>query len=1108
MKHFRKFLLSIGMAKIVLVSLTILLSPSVFCSYSKWSAITHAATSITQTTGAGNLGTNITQTGNIYGITGGKTVGTNLFHSFAEFSIATGDIAQFQTSNLIANPAMSNILSRVTGGNPSAIFGALDSATYYPSANLFLMNPAGFLFGPNATVNVGGMVHVTTADYLKLADENLFKAIPDAAADALLTTFPVAAYGFLGSNPAAIALEGSQLTVANGTGISLIGGNRGFEYTDPDTSTITSAPDGVTLTAGNLSAPGGQLNLASVASPGEMLFPNLESAPNIHGQSFAALGNITLSQGTILDVSADAAGTVRVRGGQLVMDQATISADTGNANGSPVAIDVNVAGDISISTIDIPALNARTTGVGDAGEIRISSQNLDVAGAALDNFIVSVIDTHTSGSGKAGDVSITATDHLTVAGENGVLIYFIDSGTVGPDGGHGGNVELQAKNMDFQFTNINTGDNVALNNFEEAAGSGGNLIINATSLNLTHSILGTDAFAGGRAGNLEISSNDVQMTGSSGLSATGIVSGGKIEIAADHLAVDDSQIETNTLLEDGGGIIFTGRVGEFTNGSIIQSSTFGDGNAGNIGFTATERLTFSDNTSLDGAPLRPSGLFTTAVIGNGNAAEITVNTPLLELRGGARFDASTGSNGNGGGIDVVADNISIIGERPIPILEGPIFGPVTSLASGIYSSTVQSEFCVGACGNAGPLSITTGSLTLAQGGRLDTSSTSAGRGGEIMVNANQISISGTTTDGFGSGIFTDTQGTGAGGIISINSNTVTLSNGGQLSATTSGTEPSATGGTITVNANQVQVNTGGLITASTTGAGEGGSVNINAASTFASNAGMVSSTATQAAGGAINITTGQSVTLNNGSLITASSNGEGNAGNILINAGQQYRSIDSSVTTKAVQASGGNITVLATGLVHLTNSELNASVEGSSTTVGGNILIDPLYVIIENSKILAQATQGQGGNINIFYSGAFLVDPSSLISASSQFGQQGTVTIQSPISPASGKIIPIGQKPLIAASLLSQRCAALAGGNISSFTVAGRDALPAEPGGWLSSPLALAAPSVGAGLEARSDETDQIDNQTHEFPLLSLRQIGPTGFLTQVFAVESAGCSS
>src|SRR4030095_15594188 len=69
-------------------------------------------------------------------------------------------------------------------------------------------------------------------------------------------------------------------------------------------------------------------------------------------------------------------------------------------------------------------------------------------------------------------------------------------------------------------------------------------------------------------------------------------------------------------------------------------------------------------------------------------------------------------------------------------------------------------------------------------------------------------------------------------------------------------------------------------------------------------------------------------------------------------------------------------------------------------------------------------------------------DSTSVISASSQLGQQGTIIIQSPISPASGKIVPLGQKPLLAITLLSQRCAALAGGHASSFTVAGRDGVP------------------------------------------------------------------
>jgi large exoprotein involved in heme utilization and adhesion len=306
-----------------------------------------------------------------------------------------------------------------------------------------------------------------------------------------------------------------------------------------------------------------------------------------------------------------------------------------------------------------------------------------------------------------------------------------------------------------------------------------------------------------------------------------------------------------------------------------------------------------------------------------------------------------------------------------------------------------------------------------------------------------------------------------------------------------------------VNANQVQVNSGALINAATTGPGPGGSININAGSTFSSNAGTVSSTATQAAGGNINISAGNSVTLANGARISASSTGQGSAGDVQINAGQSFTATNSAVTTEASQSTGGviKITTLPGGAVQLTDSTISASaLDGSGG--GGSVNIDPQYVVLQNSQILANSVFGPGGNISIT-TNLLMPDSTSLISASSQFGQQGTINIQSPVSPASGKIIPLGQKPLIATSLLSQRCAALAGGNISSFTVAGRDSLPAEPGGWVSSPLALimSEPEDGKATQADGAIADRV-------PLLSLRKIAPSGFLTQGFALDSSDCQS
>lgn len=149
--------------------------------------------------------------GNVqYNITGGTRAGTNLFHSFGEFGVPNHTIANFH-NNSNSGLVTANILARVTGGNESQIFGTIRTIEF-GSANLFLMNPAGFLFGPNATLDVGGMASFTSADYLRLSDGKhggYFYA--DPAKPSLLTAYPVAAFGFLGSNPEAITVQEASL---------------------------------------------------------------------------------------------------------------------------------------------------------------------------------------------------------------------------------------------------------------------------------------------------------------------------------------------------------------------------------------------------------------------------------------------------------------------------------------------------------------------------------------------------------------------------------------------------------------------------------------------------------------------------------------------------------------------------------------------------------------------------------------------------------------------------------------------------------------------------------------------------------------------------------
>ncbi|HTZ36700.1 MAG TPA: filamentous hemagglutinin N-terminal domain-containing protein, partial [Stellaceae bacterium] len=99
----------------------------------------------------------------------GKRVGGNLFQTFGLFGLSSGETATFK------GPAsVTNIIGRVTGGSPSTIDGTVKSSI--KGANLYLINPAGVVFGPGGSVNVSGSFSASTANYLKLKGGARFQA--------------------------------------------------------------------------------------------------------------------------------------------------------------------------------------------------------------------------------------------------------------------------------------------------------------------------------------------------------------------------------------------------------------------------------------------------------------------------------------------------------------------------------------------------------------------------------------------------------------------------------------------------------------------------------------------------------------------------------------------------------------------------------------------------------------------------------------------------------------------------------------------------------------------------------------------------------------------
>ena len=320
--------------------------------------------------------------------------GTNLFHSFGDFNVPNNNIANFLNDSGLAT---SNILGRVTGGNLSTIDGTIQT-TGFGNANLFLMNPAGFLFGPNATVNVGGMMAFTTADYLRLADGVRFNATPNTAADALLTPSPVASFGFLGSNPGAITVQGSQFSVTDSQRLSLVGGNVMIQ-----SGTLN---DGAPQPA-RLSAPNGTIQLASTTSPGEFDATTLQPLSNVDGASFTSFGSVTLAPGSTMDLSG--IHTVSIRSGQFVLSVHDTVVTT--AESAPQTDTVTLSPGSSLMTVNASSSSA-------AANVKIVTGMVTLDGAT--------ITTDAQGDGTGGNILV---DAHTFTLQNGGMLSATTSGT-------------------------------------------------------------------------------------------------------------------------------------------------------------------------------------------------------------------------------------------------------------------------------------------------------------------------------------------------------------------------------------------------------------------------------------------------------------------------------------------------------------------------------------------------------------------------------------------------------------------------------------------------------------------------------------------------------
>ncbi len=540
--------------------------------------------------------------------------------------------------------------------------------------------------------------------------------------------------------------------------------------------------------------------------------------------------------------------------------------------------------------------------------------------------------------------------------------------------------------------------------------------------------------------------------------------GGTVVVRGGVLMVEGSQISANTTGSTSGPLGSEAGVGidiQVSHDLLLDSASIFEANVldssrggGSLTLKAGERIEIRNGSFVQ----------TQALAGSGNSGDIMVkgDTVLISQFSGIESSASPFTTGNTGNIFVEANGLQL---EKISAIATPTFGPGQSgniqvsveggevvVSNGFISANAFSD------GTAGNIQLTANNLQLSNFSKIQSTSdlgtpgsvnlllkgnlnvqerasvgasSAIAPGGELNITARDIFITGISDS-------TDPRGTDFTGL-------TTFTMAGQ-------------GGDININADNLHVADKGLVSSATRGPGNAGNVDINLTGNLSvsNQGGIITDTRDVGDGGTINVGAEQ-ISLTQNGFITAEStstgNEAGNAGNIQLTAVDTILVDGSTVTTQATQASGGNINLQAEELIRLKDSTISSSVEGSATTVGGNVSLDPEFIILENSQILAKAVEGRGGNISLVATNAVLVDPLSVLDASSDLGVSGSVDIQAPIQNLSGTIAPLPEETTPVTGLYGARCAAGQGGNFSTFVDSKVDSFSPTPGRFLASPL-------------------------------------------------------
>ncbi|MEG5104663.1 two-partner secretion domain-containing protein, partial [Microcoleus sp. AT13-A5] len=636
---------------------------------------------------------------------------------------------------------IANIFTRVTGGNPSNILGTLG---VLGNSNLFLINPKGIVFGPNARLDLRGSFLASSADSVVFDNGYQFSSRNPQSQPLLNINIPIGLNfrenpGKIINSSAAPALTLPQLPA----GIPQIFNNMGLGVEPGKTLALVGGD--IELNQGTLTASTGQILLGSVASPGMIGLGATPLGLSLNYDKISNFGNIEITNGSLINTSGLGGGKVDIRGRNVNLNNGKIYALTlGNIDGR--GIDINAQqfraqGGAQISTL--------TAGSGAGGAVNIrATDSVELSGIGfksfqnfVKNYTISgginpfdpqiLLETSTAGMGDAGNILID-TGQLLI--NNGTV-----SGSATLGAGNAGNMTLRARVFDLVGSGINSGT------LAGSTGRGGNITFEGERFIVRDgSAIISTTRSEAPSGNINIKANEsVEVlrtpTGSpvaTLIGATAISINGK---------AGDIYIDTKRLrISEGGGI-------SLSSGSVVGNQPLNTtgGPGGNLTIKATESVTLEGISGVLANGSRNPSFISADTNSAARGGSMNIFTPLVILRDGGLISTASLGKGDAGSITIDAGRVKIIGNG----------------GQGEFNSQIQTSVGIAsrvrnpnATANGGSLNLNVGQLILRNGGTLNLQALGSARAGNINVKAdsisldNQSSIDGRTESGAGANI--------------------------------------------------------------------------------------------------------------------------------------------------------------------------------------------------------------------------------------------------------------------------------------------------------------------------------------------------------------------